>query len=496
MSISVKDVSFRYRGANSWSLSHVSLAIPEKSFVTMTGPSGGGKSTLALAMTGFIPHSYSGEMLGEVIVGGIDTLSCQPVSLSGTIGMVRQDPEAQLCTLTVMDEVAFGPENLRVPPSEIAERVRNSLQICGAAHLIDRDVYTLSGGEKQRVALASILATSPKIILLDEPTANLDPKGTKDVLEALTSLHKQAGTSIVVIEHRLQQLLRLSDTLIQLNDGKATVYDKVSLEIGSSLESKYPKRRVKKITDTSQALLSIDHLCVHRGERTILKDLSFSVYPGEIVALMGDNGSGKSTLLSAIMGLIRPTYGRVMFGTKDVRDMPTSKRAVFAGLSFQNPNHQVSESTVMRELMLTAQGLGRKPSGNLQDMLNKFGLAECGNKSPFSLSMGQKKRLNLISLLAYDRKLLLLDEPFTGQDGGMVDIIMDQLLAHAENGGATIMVCHQPEIVDALCSRAMFLQDGKIHVDDETSAAFAALESEGRNEYTPQYYGKGEHNDT
>jgi energy-coupling factor transporter ATP-binding protein EcfA2 len=512
--IEVRDLSFRYSGGARDALSGVSLTVPDGSFTVITGPSGGGKSTLCLAMAGFIPHSIAGEMSGDVVVGGLNTRSQSPVQLSGTVGMVRQDPEAQLCTLTVMDEISFGLENLKVPVREIEGRVMEALRTCGAEHLAKRDVYSLSGGEKQRVAIASILVLRPKVIILDEPTANLDPSGTRAVLETLSALRK-TGTAVVIVEHRLRRLAGLYDRLVRVEDGQVfeealstpepPAEDRLvrlesarrdlagpeswSREFASrdSMQREFREsvRRGAEAGSEAQPLLSINDLSVAYGSREVLHNVSLQVSPGEIVALMGDNGSGKSTLLSAIMGLVEPSNGSIHLQGRDAsRDRPGA-RAGFVGLSFQDPNHQVSESTVRRELMLTAEGLGKEPSGRLHEIMSKFGLAGLEDRSPFSLSMGQKKRLNLTSLLAYDRKLLLLDEPFTGQDPDMVAAIAEELRIHARQGRATLMVCHEPELVKAMCSRVVFVENGRIAVDAGTEQAFSALREMGRHEFTP-----------
>jgi energy-coupling factor transporter ATP-binding protein EcfA2/energy-coupling factor transporter transmembrane protein EcfT len=484
VAVDIRDLSFRYRGGTRHALSGVSLSLSEGSFTTVTGPSGGGKSTLCLAMAGFIPHSIAGEMTGEVLIGGLDTRSHSPVQLLGTIGMVRQDPEAQLCTLTVMDEVAFGLENLKVPAREIEGRVMEALKTCRAEHLAQRDVYSLSGGEKQRVAIASILVLRPKVIVLDEPTANLDPSGTRAVLDTLSAL-KKTGTAIMVVEHRLRHLARLSDRLIRVENGN--VFEEQGRPLVQAAR-RIAGRIVRTKDETGSQgppLLSIRDLCAGYGQRKVLQDVSLEIRPGEIVALMGDNGSGKSTLLSTIMGLIEPTGGSIALGGAEAVRTPVRERAGFVGLSFQNPNYQVSESTVSREIMLTAEGLGKSPSGRLQEITERFGLAGLEDRSPFSLSMGQKKRLNMTSLLVYDRKLLLLDEPFTGQDPDMVSAIAEELAAHVRQGGATLMVCHDPELVQAMCSRVIFLQDGCVAVDADTDRAFEALREMGRHEFTP-----------
>ena len=218
--VDIQDLSFTYSGSTSPALERINLRVNPGQFLTITGPSGCGKSTLALCLAGFIPHAYPGKMEGVVRIQGRDTRDCPAGGLSGIVGLVQQDPEAQLCTLTVNDEVAFGPENLRIAPEEIRERVSFALQAVGAQNLRERKLHTLSGGEKQRVAIASVLAMTPALLILDEPTANLDPFCTMEVLRTLEKLREEQEISIIVIEHRLERLASISDRLLLMDSGR------------------------------------------------------------------------------------------------------------------------------------------------------------------------------------------------------------------------------------------------------------------------------------
>ncbi|MDD4754308.1 MAG: ABC transporter ATP-binding protein, partial [Desulfitobacteriaceae bacterium] len=212
--VDIKDLSFTYNGSHYPALDRINLKVHRGEFLTISGASGCGKSTLALCLAGFIPHAFAGKMEGSVRIEGKDTKDYPAGGLSGIVGLVQQDPEAQLCTLTVRDEVAFGPENLCFPPEEIRERVSFALDAVGARDLLERQVHTLSGGEKQRVAIASVLAMTPSLLILDEPTANLDPSCTGEVLRTLEKLRKEHNISIIVIEHRLEKLLPITDLLL------------------------------------------------------------------------------------------------------------------------------------------------------------------------------------------------------------------------------------------------------------------------------------------
>jgi energy-coupling factor transporter ATP-binding protein EcfA2 len=215
-------LTYTYAGSETPAIKDIDLTVRPGEFVTITGPSGCGKSTLSFCLTGFIPHSFDGVMEGKATIGGSDTRSCTPGELAGIVGLVQQDPESQLCTLKVIDEIAFGPENICLPSDEIKERVDWALSAVGLSGLTERAVHTLSGGEKQRLAIASVLAMRPQLLILDEPTANLDPRGCREVLTVIKKLHQELKTAIIVIEHRLQYLLPFSDRLILIEDGKIT----------------------------------------------------------------------------------------------------------------------------------------------------------------------------------------------------------------------------------------------------------------------------------
>ena len=320
--VDIKELSFTYSGSASLALESINLQIYPGQFLTVTGPSGCGKSTLALCLAGFIPHAYAGKMEGSVFIKGKNTRDYPAGGLSGIVGLVQQDPEAQLCTLTVCDEVAFGPENLCIPSEEIRQRVYSSLQAVGALGLIDRQVHTLSGGEKQRVAIASVLAMNPALLILDEPTANLDPSCTKEVLETLNRLKEKHDVAVMVIEHRLERLLPISDRFLLMEKGKIVeerpspvFHNKYisscngfqSNKVGVGLKGKIRADFGKK-TEISPLLLVKNLKACYEG-RDIISDVSFCAIPGETIEVLGNNGNGKTTLLMAVLGVRKHEKG-------------------------------------------------------------------------------------------------------------------------------------------------------------------------------------------
>lgn len=500
--VDVRELTFTYDGSTSPALEGINLKVYPGELLAITGPSGCGKSTLALCLAGFIPHAYGGKMEGVVRIQGRDTRDYPAGGLSGIVGLVQQDPDAQLCTLTVSDEVAFGPENLRIPPEEIRERVHFALQAVGALDLMDRKVHTLSGGEKQRVAIASVLAMTPVLLILDEPTANLDPSCTREVLRTMEKLREEQGISIIVIEHRLERLVPISDRLLLMEKGRI-VEESTDRKLhrrylpaagwtdsGTDLRQGEPAGLEKK--GEKLPLLSVENLQAGYEGREVLKGISFCAYPGETLAIMGDNGSGKTTLLLALLGVLKPGEGRIFLNGKDITGMRVARRARDLGLVFQNPNHQIFENTVFKEAVLPSLFLSKEAPREIEQkverLLEEFGLRRFRDNNPFALSLGEKKRLTLVSVLAYSPGVLILDEPLVGQDGDRLKLLISALEEHRAQGGVTLMVCHEPAVVVACCQRVLFLSEGKLIVDAPVKDALLRLAELGREEYLPSGY--------
>ncbi|NMB41364.1 MAG: ATP-binding cassette domain-containing protein [Firmicutes bacterium] len=505
----LEGLSFTYAGAAKPALFDFNLKVKSGEFVAITGPSGCGKSTLSLCLTGFIPHAFDGEMEGLVRVGGLDTRQVIPGKLAGISGLVQQDPEAQLCTLKVIDEVAFGPENLRLPPEKIKKRVKWSLEAVDSSDLMYRDVHSLSGGEKQRVAIASVLAMAPGLLILDEPTANLDPRCTMEVLAAIENLRREKNTAIIVIEHRLQEILPLADRLIVMEEGRIvadgdpwetkTWYQK---ELFGKNKKPLAKHNAASVTETNyffpennfpeksknsrKPLLAVENLTSGYTADPVINDINFKIYPGEFLALMGDNGSGKTSLLHTLLGILKPQKGHIYFQEQNITDWSVARRAQLMGLTFQNPNHQLFEKTVRREAQLPSSFLARKKAeshNKVENLLKYFGLWPYKDRIPQALSMGEKKRLTLVSVLAYQPPLLLLDEPLVGQDVKNLALLREILHKYRKKGGVVLMVCHEPAVVRSFNARVLFLEKGRLVIDAPVEKAFALLKERDYGKY-------------
>lgn len=501
--VCVNGVTFRYEGSMLPAISDINLQLDKGEFISITGSSGCGKSTLALCLAGFIPHHVAGEMCGSVTINGLDSQQHPPSKLAGIVGLVQQDPEAQMCTLRVADEVAFGPENLCLSREEIKDRVEWALGAVNSLHLRDREVYSLSGGEKQRIAIASVLAMRPSLIILDEPTANLDPVGTVEVLQVIKKL--EADTSVIIIEHRLKQLMPISDRLLIMDKGRiicdgkpAQVYREfccgqkryyaAGFKPGEREESSQTATGEKEPCLKPNPVLSVSDLSVNLGEKSVLKNISFDIFPGQITAVMGGNGSGKTTLLLSLLGINKSERGKIFYHGSSISQEKVSLRARNMGMVFQNPNHQIFENTVLLEAMLPSLMLFEDKalaSDRVNSLLEEFELLQYKERLPFSLSFGEKKRLTLVSVLGYQPGILLLDEPLIGQDNQRAEIFWQAVLKHSSSGGISIIVCHDPDFVRNFCDRLLFLDRGTLLLDRPVEEGFDLLKELGFKEYLP-----------
>lgn len=505
-------------------LSDINLTVGRGSFTLLVGPSGSGKSTLCMLLNGIIPQILGGKLTGTVTVDGQDISKTPVQELAKSTGMLFQDPEWMFATLKVEDEVAFGPENLRRSPAEILKSVEQSLDYVGMQHLRNNLVWALSGGQTQKLGLASVIAMQTPLIVLDEPTANLDPATTHSVHELILRLRNN-GKSVVLVTKDLDEFMAEADSMVLLAEGRVLAqgaprdvvagHGEKMLELGVWLpETTEIGLRLKAlgkpleqipitVEEAVEALVaarfsapSIAKASESRGDVLIrahnvefvygnkfeaLCDLSFEIHQGEIVAIVGQNGAGKSTLSKLLVGLLKPTGGELtMFGRKagqwNVQDLATH-----IALVFQNPEHQFLCDTVHEELAysLLAQGIDDADivTARVQEMLNQLEISETSDSHPFSLSAGAKRRLGVaVMLIAGSAKLLIVDEPTYGQDRHLTESLMHLIGNLRKEGITVLMITHDMRLVDSHIERAIVMANGQKVFDGNPNDLFQSPE--------------------
>jgi energy-coupling factor transport system ATP-binding protein len=423
----VERLSFAYPEAHQ-ALRDVSLEVEPGEVVALLGPSGGGKSTLLRALAGLVPHFHGGVFSGRVRVGGLDTYRCSPADLAGTVATLFQDPEDQVVLTRVANEVAFGLENLGTPPAEIGPRALEALAAVGAAHLVERPVAELSGGELQRVCLAAVLALRPGLLLLDEPTSQLDPDGAAAAIE----LARESGAAVVVSEQRPERVLEACDRVLFLADGR----------LGSGLPDAWRPRRadLPRAEPSGKAVCRLEGVSFAYGTKPVVTDASLQVGRGEIVALVGPNGSGKTTLAKLATGLLEPAAGGV----------ERTGRACYLS---QDPGRYLVRERADEEVALAVGG----DLARARRALASVGLAGFEARHPRDLSSGERERLALAAVLVAEPDLLVLDEPTRGVDPPRKDELAALMRAQAQ-GRATLVVTNDlvfaGEVADRCVSTA------------------------------------------
>jgi energy-coupling factor transporter ATP-binding protein EcfA2 len=465
--IDMDHFSFTYGGATQPVLKDVSFRVKEGEFVIVVGVSGSGKSTLCRALNGLIPHFYGGSVVGTVTVDGQETRSSSTAKLANTIGMVFQDPENQLVMTNVENEMAFGMENLALAKKEMTERVNYYSQYFDIERFFKRFIPELSGGEKQKVALASVLAMKPKYIVLDEPTSQLDEETAALFLDFLHRLNQEQGVAIILIEHRLERCLRYARRIVFMEGG--------SIAADGDPEKVMPTLRSRgliadfsrDIRDNghSDIILSARNLSFSYGKTPILQNLMLDVKGNEVVAIVGANGCGKSTLLKHLNGLLRPKQGSVELFGKDIATSTTASMAKEIGYLGQNPNNYLFEETLQKELEFTLKNLKIATDQWQERMdwaLRVLDLEGYRHSFPRDLSCGQRERAALASVIVGKPKILILDEPTRGMDFSNKAKLASILESLKEQGMTTILVTHDYRFVAEHANRVLLLSDGQL----------------------------------
>lgn len=461
--ITLSDISYRYPGTTAgWSLRGINLEIRGGEFILVCGGSGSGKSTLGYLFNGLIPHFFGGELMGRVEVDGLDTRKTSVARLLPKVGLVLQNTDAHLFCSTVENEIAFGLESLGFPERHIGARINRIAETLGIQELLNRPPQTLSGGERRLVAIASVLCLDPAVLLLDEPFAHLDWKGMRRVGNALSDLHRD-GKTIVVIEQRIGGLIHQASRCIVVEEGRI-VFDGSAEESLGVIREKHllPTygEKLKQPPKTGEPAIAIRNLFHERDGRSILQDISLEVGRGEAVAIVGPNGSGKTTLIRHLNGLRRPADGDVSITGSAIRGKSPLEMASLVGISFQNPNDQFFKNRVREELTAGLKALGRS-EGTLLEICDLFGLQDLLERSPYRLSEGQKRRVALASIVAMHPGILVIDEPTVGQDGRFLEAIAGLISSLRDRGYTVILVTHDLEFALATSERWVVLHEGR-----------------------------------
>ncbi len=446
----------------------------------VVGPSGSGKSTLALAIAGLIPAQIPADMTGTLELDGKDVRELGPVGVGERVGLVLQDPSSQLVMERVEDDVAFGLENRTWPMPEMQARVPEVLAAVGLAGMERHRSRRLSGGQQQRLALAGALAPRPGLLVLDEPTANLDPDGTAEFMTTLGDLRGERPATVVLVEHRVDQAWPIADAVLAL-DGDGTPIDvgggaqvlKRSRDrmraAGIWLPGEKSTVRIEGAAPRGPSLLEAKgvRFGYERGE-PVVRDVTLGATAGERIALIGPNGSGKSTLGRLLVGLHRPDHGSIDLGGADPSRLPAQTLARHAGYVFQEPERQFLAQTVDQEVRL---GLTDDELARVDDLMGRLGLPldRFGLRSPYRLSGGEQRRLSLACILIRRPELLVLDEPTFGQDRSGYEGLLGILREHLDAGACLLAATHDERFVRDVARRVIEMDDGWI-VRDEAVA--------------------------
>jgi energy-coupling factor transporter ATP-binding protein EcfA2 len=463
--LQIENLTVKYNTRSEPAVSSFSLKVDKGEFVLLTGDSASGKSTAMQAVCGFIPSIVPAQVSGQIKIDG--KVLNDPIDIARTVCMVQQDPETQFCTDTVREEVAFGPENFCYPRDAIIKAVDSSLKDVGAINLIDRKLSTLSGGEKQKVAIASVLALEPEMIILDEPTSSLDPRSVKEAVSAIRALASRHSLTTIVVEHRIAEFLDIATRIVKMRDGRiVSDADRGSPEFERMKKEELLAPDYPTLHRRDEPVLSIENLSYGIDGKDILKDVTFNVKDGAVVAIIGENGAGKTTLLRLISGLAKPKSGGIQVFHHAVDGGVNIDPWILAediGFVFQNPNHQIFGETIEKEIEFASVNFERSldEAGRAAE---RFSVEEKVSKisHPNCLSLGQKRRLNIISSSVHGPRLLLLDEPFVGQDR-MNAMKIAELIERLQKSGMTaIIVTHDLRFAKSFCTDVVLMNRGRV----------------------------------
>lgn len=485
--INIKDLSFRYQSRVQPAIQHLSFSVNPGEVLLLAGSSGCGKTTLMRCINGLIPNAYQGDISGDITLFGQSVFQMEMAEISQTVGTILQDPERQILGTYVLNDVAFGLESLGMPRDEIINRVDQALDRMGILHLRDRETFGTSGGEKQKIALAGVLAMKPKILLLDEPLASLDPASAHEALLIFRQLADE-GLSVMIVEHRVEDVLAIQpERVIYMDEGvisyegdrvgllQAVDYTRIKLPAEVVLERAQsdPPPQFQPVLVKEQIqleeLVKFDHVHFRYGEDLpyVLEDINFKINKGDVIAILGHNGSGKTTMVKHALGLLKPSQGHVYLEGSDTRKITVATAAKSVGYVFQSPTQMLFAPTVADELAFGPKNLGMakdEVQKNIEWAIETVNLQEELDSPPLALSFGQQKRISIAAVLSMHSRILMMDEPTAGQDYWNYRTFMDAIL-QMPGFDAIIFITHDLDLALIYANRILILYDGRIVAD-------------------------------
>lgn len=514
VSVITKGLTFSYLGAEKYALRDITTEVYGSKKIALMGREGAGKSTFCFSLSGVIPHILKGKYFGDVVICGISVKDSKMQKLSRYVGVVFQDFESQLFSSSVELEVAFGLENLCFPRDEIRRRVEKYLGFVGLSHLREREIPTLSGGEKQRLAIASVICMEQPILVLDEPLSELDPEGKRKILSILLDLVEK-GRTIFISETDPENVFDFDEIWV-LRDGELVrrgkpeeiftdfhllhdcgimvpehvtflhrlgirkpplTFEEAISYLKGNLRKKDLWDEQKGSEDSGETLLELVGVSFRYpdSEKDSVKDVNFKVCRGDFIAILGQNGSGKTTLAKILCGLLTPKEGKIFVKGIEISSFRKRELSKVVNYVFQNPDHQIARNTVFEEVSFGPRALGmgkREIERSVKMALETVGLLGYEDKAPFLLSKGERQRVAIASILALKPEVIILDEPTTGLDYPRQIEIMEMLKRLNENGHAIIIITHSIWIAEQYAKRCVLLKDGRIVKDEEKRRFF------------------------
>ena len=475
IALDFRALSYRYPSARDWALKDVSFSLRRGEFLAVLGPNGAGKSSLCRCANGIIPHSEGGYLKGRVFAFGADTRTRPVFELARRVGLVLDDPDAQLFATTVLDEVAFGPENLGMEAGAIRADARRLLDAVGLSGLEKRSPATLSGGQKQRLAVAAALAMSPGLLVLDEPTAALDGEGAEALMSLVAEMKERLGLAVLMATHDTDLVSRYADTALILEKGCAVAHDSVArlLAVPPAEEAPAPYLELRSAPrppcGDDEPVLSFENVSSeYPGGIAALRGVCFRARRGEFVGIVGRNGSGKTTLLKCLVGLVRPSAGSVRIGSRPVDSLSPAELASRVAYVQQNPDLQLFEDSVGKEAAFGPTNLGfpaAEVERRVAGALERVGLSAKRAEHPLGLNRADRSLTALASVLAMESGIVLLDEPTRGQDlpGSMK--VMEIARSLCAEGRTVVAVGHDRAFLSRYADRIVVMDDGRLAAD-------------------------------